>query len=168
MVTNDPVGAWPLIDWLLPGYLLPAGLALVAARHPSARAVRPALSAYALAALLAWVTLEIRHLFHGERIGFDVGVESAELWAWSGAWLVTGAALLILGLRRAERPMRLAGIAIVALTTVKVFIVDMSALEGLWRVLSFLGLGLALIGMGAVYGRLAGRKREEEKPAEGG
>ncbi len=160
LVTNDPVGAWPLINWLLPGYLLPAGLALLAARHPSARMMRPALSVYALLALLAWVTLEIRHLFHGERIGFEVAVEPAELWAWSGAWLVTGAALLVVGLRRAERPMRLAGIAIVALTTVKVFIVDMSALEGLWRVLSFLGLGLALIGMGAVYGRLAGSRRE--------
>ena len=46
MVTNDPVGAWPLIDWLLPGYLLPAGLALLAARHPSARVMRPVLSAW--------------------------------------------------------------------------------------------------------------------------
>ena len=36
------------------------------------------------------------------------------------------------------------------------FLVDMSGLEGLWRVLSFLGLGLSLIGLGAVYRRFAG------------
>jgi uncharacterized membrane protein len=34
-----------------------------------------------------------------------------------------------------------------------VFAVDMSDLAGLWRVLSFLALGLALIGLGVVYRR---------------
>jgi uncharacterized membrane protein len=34
-----------------------------------------------------------------------------------------------------------------------VFAIDMSDLTGLWRVLSFLGLGLALIGLGVVYRR---------------
>ncbi len=44
---------------------------------------------------------------------------------------------------------------IIALTTAKVFIIDMSGIEGLWRVLSFLGLGLALIGLGSAYRRLS-------------
>jgi uncharacterized membrane protein len=43
--------------------------------------------------------------------------------------------------------------AVVGLVCAKVFLVDMSDLAGLWRVLSFLGLGLALIGLGAVYRR---------------
>jgi uncharacterized membrane protein len=38
-------------------------------------------------------------------------------------------------------------------TTLKVFLFDMGALVGLWRVLSFLGLGLALIALGAIYRR---------------
>jgi len=35
-----------------------------------------------------------------------------------------------------------------------VFLIDMAGLVGLWRVLSFLGLGLVLIGLGAAYRRL--------------
>jgi uncharacterized membrane protein len=50
--------------------------------------------------------------------------------------------------------LRLAALAIVGLTSAKVFLIDMSGLEGLWRVLSFLGLGLVLIGLGAAYRRL--------------
>ena len=40
----------------------------------------------------------------------------------------------------------------------KVFLLDMDALVGLWRVLSFLGLGLALIALGAVYRRFVVRR----------
>ena len=51
--------------------------------------------------------------------------------------------------------MRVAGLAVLTLTTFKVFLIDASALEGLLRVLSFLGLGAALIGIGWGYGRFA-------------
>ena len=43
--------------------------------------------------------------------------------------------------------------SVVGLVCAKVFLIDMSGLTGLWRVLSFLGLGLALIGLGAVQRR---------------
>ena len=35
---------------------------------------------------------------------------------------------------------------------VGVFAIDAGALEGVWRILSFLGLGVALIGIGRLYG----------------
>jgi uncharacterized membrane protein len=77
----------------------------------------------------------------------------AELWAYSGAWIAMGAALMALGMRTGVRSLRLASLALVGLVTAKVFLIDMSGLDGLWRVLSFLGLGLALIGLGAFYRR---------------
>ena len=40
------------------------------------------------------------------------------------------------------------------LTVVKVFLIDMSELEGILRALSFVGLGAVLIGMGLVYQRV--------------
>ena len=81
-------------------------------------------------------------------------MEDAELWAWSGAWLAYGVAVMAIGIAAGIRRLRLAALAIVGLTTAKVFLVDMSGLVGLWRVLSFLGLGLVLIGLGAAYRRL--------------
>jgi uncharacterized membrane protein len=158
MVSDAELGGLPLLDWLLPGYLVPAILAVAALRsQPTSQppALRPALAAFALVGGLVWLTLEVRHLFHPDSIGLDsVDVEDAELWAWSGAWLAYGVGVMAIGIAIGNRHLRLAALAIVGLTAAKVFLWDMSGLEGLWRVLSFLGLGLVLIGLGAVYQRL--------------
>ncbi|MGC1410875.1 MAG: DUF2339 domain-containing protein, partial [Acetobacteraceae bacterium] len=65
-----------------------------------------------------------------------------------------GVAVMAIGIRTRARQLRLTALGIVALAGAKVFLVDMSGLVGRWRVLSFLGLGLVLIGLGAVYRRL--------------
>ena len=153
------VGRVPILDALLPAYAVPAVLAVAATR--SAR-VGPVLgrvlSVFALLAGFTWVTLEVRHLFHPGFIGLDdEPVLPGELWAWSGAWMALAVGLMAAGLRTGRRSMRLAALAVMALVTAKVFLVDMSGLTGLWRVLSFLGLGLTLIGLGSLYGRFVGR-----------
>jgi uncharacterized membrane protein len=61
---------------------------------------------------------------------------------------------MAVGIAAGIRRLRLAALAIIGLTSAKVFLVDMAGLVGLWRVLSFLGLGLVLIGLGAAYRRL--------------
>lgn len=154
--TNRDVGAWPLLNALAPAYLLPALLAAWAvARAPEARqppGAGPLLAAYALVSAFAWVTLEVRRAFHPEKIG-AARVGEAEMYAYSGAWLLLGAVMIAIGIRSGRKEIRLAALAVIALVTFKVFLVDMDALVGLWRVLSFLGLGLALIALGAIYRR---------------
>jgi uncharacterized membrane protein len=161
-VTGDPVGNLPLLDWLLPAYLLPALLAVAASRHAAVARVPKlcmVLEAYALLAGLVWLTLEVRHLFNRGSIGLaEVPVGDAELWAWSGAWLVYGVVVMAIGIHGGIKHVRLAALAIVGLAAAKVFLVDMSSLVGLWRVVSFLGLGLVLIGLGAAYRNLAGQR----------
>ena len=165
--TGEAVGSLPFFDWLLPAYLLPAILAIVAARSLPPP-VRTLLASYALVAIFVWITLEIRHLFQGAVIGPRLSVTGAELWSLSGGWLAYGAALLVAGLRMKIKPLRLAGIGLVGLVAVKVFIVDMSELDGLWRVLSFLGLGLSLIALGTVYRRLAVQPGPQAGSSHGG
>jgi len=46
----------------------------------------------------------------------------------------------------------------------KVFVIDLSTLHGIARALSFIGLGLALVGIGLVYQRLLAARNS---PAEG-
>jgi uncharacterized membrane protein len=43
---------------------------------------------------------------------------------------------------------------VLVLTVLKVFLIDMSNLTGIYRALSFLGLGAVLIGIGWLYQRL--------------
>jgi uncharacterized membrane protein len=157
IITGEDVGQAPLIDWLLPAYLLPACLAVLALRQwatAQPEGLRHWLAGYALPAGFAWITLEVRHLFHPVAMQMpNIPVSDAELWSWSGAWLAYGAALMAVGIRSGTKPLRLAALAIIGLTAAKVFLVDMSGMEGLWRVVSFLGLGLVLISLGAVYRR---------------
>ena len=50
--------------------------------------------------------------------------------------------------------MRFASAAVVILTVLKVFLIDMSDLTGIYRALSFIGLGIVLMGIGWFYQRL--------------
>jgi uncharacterized membrane protein len=47
-----------------------------------------------------------------------------------------------------------ASAAVVILTVLKVFLVDMHGLTGFYQALSFIGLGVALLGIGWLYQRL--------------
>jgi uncharacterized membrane protein len=147
-------GARTGIFSLLAAYLIPAVLAVFALRRLGTREARQLLGAYAVVAGFAWITLQIRQFFHpGSMSLIFTPIEDAELWAWSGAWLAYGIALMVLGIRIGDRLLRLTALGVVGLVCAKVFLVDMADLTGLWRVLSFLGLGLALIGLGAIHRR---------------
>jgi uncharacterized membrane protein len=152
---------------LLIAYFIPAALALLAMRIVANDAIRRVLGVYALVSGFIWITLQIRQLFHPDRMSVIFGsIEDAELWAWSGGWLAYGIVLMVLGIRADDRLLRLSALGVVGVVCAKVFLVDMSDLTGLWRVLSFLGLGLALIGLGVVHRRFVlPREREASEGA---
>jgi uncharacterized membrane protein len=151
------IAATPVLNGLLLAYAIPAALAALAAREKEASrpaGLRTLLGGYALAAAFLWVTLSVRHVFRPLGMALDgAGASDAELYAYSGAWLALGAGLLALGIASKVRALRLTALALMALTVAKAFLVDMGDLVGLWRVVSFLALGLALIALGWVYRR---------------
>ena len=69
-------------------------------------------------------------------------------------WLAFGVALLAAGILLGSKPARLASAAVVILTVLKVFLVDMAGLQGIYQALSFIGLGAVLLGIGWFYQRL--------------
>ena len=62
--------------------------------------------------------------------------------------------MLAAGITLRSLPLRVASAAVIVLTVLKVFLIDMSDLTGIYRALSFLGLGAVLIGIGWFYQRL--------------
>jgi uncharacterized membrane protein len=74
--------------------------------------------------------------------------------ALSAFWAVLGFGSLVGGLVRNLKPLRLAGLALLGLAVGKVFIVDLAALESIWRVASFLALGLLLLAGAFAYRRV--------------
>lgn len=169
LVTGDRVVGGPIFNEILLAYGLPAILAgLVAWTMPVTRPrwLQPATGAVALILAFAAVTLEIRFLFAtSPDLSWDT-VGSAESYTYSAAWLVLGILLLAFGLIFRQRAARLASALLIVVTVLKVFLIDMSNLEGVWRALSFMGLGAVLIGIGLVYQRLlfGGRQAEPTPP----
>ncbi|KQR73288.1 DUF2339 domain-containing protein [Rhizobium sp. Leaf341] len=153
-LTGEMLGPYPLFDLLLIGYLLPglayAGLARVAVgRRPPAFVAALATAAAVLA--FAWATLSVRRAWQGPGIADWKGFLAGETYTYSVVWLVLGVALLVASLRFHSRSMRIVSGVLVFVTVLKVFLFDMANLEGLLRALSFIGLGIVLIGIGLFY-----------------
>jgi uncharacterized membrane protein len=159
LISPTPLGATPIFDVLLLAYAVPAVFAalyeLALRRRGLERPARVAGIA-SLALGFLYISLEVRHLFHGSRIDGG-GATDGEWYAYSVAWLAYGAVLLALGIMRHEARLRAAGLAIGALVAVKAFGFDMAALTGLYRATSFLGLGASLIAIAWLYQRMGGR-----------
>jgi uncharacterized membrane protein len=104
--------------------------------------------------LLLWgltqETYETCRYFRGA-LGAD-WTRAAQL-AISLVWTLCGALLLIGGIIRNYRPVRLAALGLLGLTISKVFLFDLSFLDAPLRILSFGGLGLALIFISWLYSR---------------
>ena len=113
---------------------------------------------------LAWTLLAIRHAFQGPAIGLGRPTGDAEFWTYSVALLLIGVALLALGLWRESRFLRLLSAGYIVAAIVKVFVFDLASLEGVTRALSFIGLGLALVGIGLAYQKLLARRRPPAAP----
>lgn len=162
--TAQNVGAWPVLNLLAPAYLLGAYW-LYRARRGADGAARSGLwLVLALAALVLGVMLMVRQGFQGPLLN-GPDLPSAESYGYSLAGLLLSIALLFAGIRLPDKALRLAGLVLLTATTIKVFMVDAGALEGVLRILSFLMLGIALIGIGKLYTKVLDA---EARPAAGG
>ena len=72
----------------------------------------------------------------------------------SALWTLTGLAALIVGLRHDMAPVRNAGLGLLLVSVVKVFTYDLSTLTSVYRVISFIVLGLLLLAGAFAYQRL--------------
>jgi uncharacterized membrane protein len=85
---------------------------------------------------------------------FDLGVRQLGQLLLSALWAVTGLTALVIGLRRDNRALRLGSLALLLVTVGKVFLYDLAALTSLYRVGSFIGLGLLLLVAAGLWQRM--------------
>jgi uncharacterized membrane protein len=147
-----------------------------------------AIAVVALLAFRAWLTADPRQrlaLYGAAGAGavFAVSVAVVDTVEWAAAgvvsdadlqyigqlalsvcWATLGVGILVAGLALRSLSVRVFGLTLLGIATVKVFIVDLAALDVAFRVLSFVGLGLLLIGAGWVYLRLQGRTADRPAP----
>ena len=108
--------------------------------------------------MLIFISMEIRHLWQGA-LDITLPTRDGELYTYSAVWLLLAVAAILYASRRQLEPLYKGGMALLILVIAKLFLVDMAGLEGLWRVASFMGLGLSLLGLAYLYQRItAGQK----------
>ena len=149
--SHERIGKTPVFNLLLLAYGLPVVMAALLSLR--IERVKQAAGLTGLIGLFAFVTLEVRHLWH-RGIDPDLPVLDGELYSYSLAWLLLAVATLLFGAFRNNAQAQLAGMAALVLVILKVFLWDMGDLDGLWRVVSFLGLGMALLGIAYLFNQL--------------
>jgi hypothetical protein len=138
---------------------LVAGVAVICSRVETlAERVRPVLLALAAVALLYLGSVLIVSVFQPGTGAFEAGAGGRTLEQGqalvSAFWGGCGITALWVGLRTDTRLVRLAGLSLLCLAAGKVFLYDLSALGSVYRVASFIVLGLVLLAAAFVHQRL--------------
>jgi uncharacterized membrane protein len=121
-----------------------------------------AVGSVALNALALWaLSLEVRDYFATQmahtmpttandwRIGRDI--EITRDFAYSALWMAYGAILMVIGFLKRNAFVRWQAMVLVAATIGKVFVYDVSSLDRVYRILSFIVLGSLLMGISFAY-----------------
>jgi uncharacterized membrane protein len=167
----EPRGTLRIFNWYLYTYLLCAASMFLAARWmaatedrlvkalPRVSTLLPAAGAILLFLLL---NIEIADFYStGPTITFRFGTTVSQDLTYTIGWLAFGMLLLAAGIYGRRRPARIAAIALIAVTTLKAFLYDLSSLGGLYRVGSFVGLALSLVLVSLVLKKYAMSKPKD-------
>lgn len=154
--SSESISSTPVFNLLLIAYGLPVVLAaIVYKRIPGLKRVAGVICLFAL---YMFVTLEIRHLWN-DGIRINMPVKEGELYTYSLVWLLLSVVILIYGAYRDSSDAKKAGIIALLVVIAKAFFWDMRDLDGLWRVVSFLGLGLSLLGIAFLFNKVNAVKK---------
>lgn len=149
------VGDYPVFNLLLLAYGVPAIFAFLVVpllRRQGAVPAALVAAGFGFALSFLYLTFEVRRAFQGPVLDWATP-SSAELYAYSATWLAYALVLLGLAIWLKRASLRYASLIALSITVLKVFLIDTADLTGLYRVASFLGLGLSLIAIGYVYQR---------------
>lgn len=81
-------------------------------------------------------------------------------------WMAYGAAMLAFGHLRRRSLLRIMALALLGMTTLKVFFWDLSSLDRIYRIISFIVLGLILLAVSYLYQKSQQRETEMNREAE--
>ncbi len=149
--SSERIGSTPIFNLLLIAYGLPVVLAAIVYKRIAG--LKRVAGVICVLALYMFVTLEIRQLWN-DGLRLNMPIKEGELYTYSLVWLLLSVAILIYGAYRNSSDAKRAGIIALLVVIAKAFLWDMRDLDGLWRVVSFLGLGLSLLGIAYLFNKI--------------
>lgn len=116
-----------------------------------------------VAMLLVWGTVEIGRFFAGPGAAVFASPARAKGVAISIYWAAFAIGAVTAGFQWRTAALRYVGLGLFAVTLAKVFFVDLGEIGTGYRILSFFGLGLLLMGTSVLYGKLGPKLLAEER-----
>ena len=163
--SSGNIGSTPLFNLLLLSYGLPTLIMLALWRQLPAQYGRFAALAAGLNAFW-FISLEIRQIWQGDAgMSLSNYTPDGELYTYSVVWMLLAAGALTLGRWLSSRDIYRGGMVLLLVVVAKLFLIDMAGLTGLWRVASFMGLGLALLALAWLHQRLGTVGEQDTLPA---
>ena len=154
LLSAQDVGQWPLLNWLFILWAVPALCAAGLANMPLPQRYRPTGYYVAAAGLLLYLLSSVRQFWQGSQITLGLATSNAEHYSYSLVLLLTAAGLIVLAQWRVWGMLRKVGFLLLSAVVIKVFVFDLNELQGLFRAASFMGLGLSLVLLSAMFQRL--------------
>ena len=183
-------GTIRIVNWLAYTYLVPAAAMIAGARllapseiarqrswerwSTSIAVTASVLSLAAVAVIFAWLNLAVVDWYgQGQSLQLDFARHSARDLTFSIVWAVYALVLLGVGVWRTSRSLRWVSLLLLVVTIGKVFLYDFGELQDLYRVASFVGLGVSLTAVSLLYQRFvfrvdAGWQGGAQRPAHVG
>ncbi|BDF93249.1 DUF2339 domain-containing protein [Pseudoalteromonas sp. KAN5] len=158
-VGETPLFNWLLFTWLAPSLLVAWLASLVKPLNVKLNQI--VLLGSGLLAVLAINTL-IRQYWQGGFIYLDKATSDAELYSYSIIWLILGALVVVAGHLKQQLLLQKVGLGILGAVIVKVFLIDMASLTGLLKAVSFIGLGLSLVGLSWLFQKLRSKTNHRD------
>ncbi len=156
--TSTPIFNWYLYTYGIVTICLFAGAWLLAPPRNLILGRKAPPLLYALATILAFllVNIEIADYFTppgASALTFQFSGNFARDMSYSIAWALFALLLLIIGIRHALKPVRYAGLGLLGVTILKLFLHDLSELDQLYRIAAFIIVAIIAIVASFLYQR---------------
>ena len=173
VLSYHPRAAFSVFNWYLYTYGIAAACMFTAARLLAppcnlvlSRNVLPLLNTLGTVLAFLIVNIEIADYFSppgATALTFQFSGNFARDMSYSIAWALFALLLLIIGMQRRAAPIRYAGLALLAVTVVKLFFHDLSQLDQLYRIGAFIVVAVIAILASFLYQRfLAATEKNNE------
>lgn len=161
---TNAVGETPLFNILLLAYGVPVVIAYLVYKFYAPAIQKTALAVFSAGSFI-FITLQIRHLWQAT-IDINLPTSAGELYTYSIVWLGLAVTAMLLGSWRYGKRCYQTGLGLLAVVIIKIFMIDMAHLDGLLRVASFMGLGIALLGIAFLHRSLSSKLVDDEPKTE--
>jgi Predicted membrane protein (DUF2339) len=165
--SSTPIWNWYLYAYGLSIFFLFGGASLcrVPRQSPFDRTAPTLLNSLGAILTFLLLNIEIADYFSvGPTLTFSFSGNFARDMTYSIAWALFAFALLLIGMKQKAGWVRYAGVVLLLVTLVKLFLHDLSSLSQLYRIGAFIGVAIILIVASFVYQRFLVPKAEKSAP----